>query len=63
MFFEVFSKDQEYYYEEDLKQLSLVRKPEHMNGNQLLENFKWELSCGSPPATHTQWNTFIQNHV
>ena len=39
-FFCKFSPEQEYYYEEDLKQLEIVKKPEHMKGNQLLENFK-----------------------
>ncbi|KAK2193410.1 hypothetical protein NP493_13g06024 [Ridgeia piscesae] len=39
-FFEKFNKDQESYYEEDLKQLFTVTKAEHMARNQLMENFK-----------------------
>ena len=40
-FFEKFSVDQEEYYAEDLKQLSTVTLSEQMEGNQLLDNFKW----------------------
>lgn len=40
-FFGRFSPDQEWYYQDDLLKLSTVTKAEHMEGNQLLENFKW----------------------
>ena len=39
-FFDKFSLDHEWYYQEDLLQLSTVTKAEHMAGNQLLDNFK-----------------------
>ncbi|XP_052079379.1 transcription initiation factor TFIID subunit 5-like isoform X2 [Mytilus californianus] len=39
-FFHKFSGEQEYYYQDDLKQLSSVTKREHMRGNQLMDNFK-----------------------
>ena len=39
-FSEKFAADQEHYYEEDLRQLTTVVKQEHMQTNQLMENFK-----------------------
>ncbi|ESO82043.1 hypothetical protein LOTGIDRAFT_135304, partial [Lottia gigantea] len=39
-FMEKFSKDQEEYYQNDISKLATVTKPEHMKGNQLMENFK-----------------------
>ncbi|XP_050418483.1 transcription initiation factor TFIID subunit 5 [Patella vulgata] len=39
-FFEKFSKDQEDYHQTDISKLATVTKPEHMKGNQLMENFK-----------------------
>ena len=42
-FFQKFSVYQEDYYQEDLAKLATVSKPEHMKGNQLMENFKYEL--------------------
>lgn len=40
VFFSKFAEEQEYYYQDDLKQLSTVTKREHMRGNQLMDNFK-----------------------
>ncbi|XP_059164243.1 transcription initiation factor TFIID subunit 5-like [Physella acuta] len=39
-FYTKFWQDQEEHHHEDLAKLAIVRKKEHMNGDQLLENFK-----------------------
>ncbi|XP_074652274.1 transcription initiation factor TFIID subunit 5-like [Tubulanus polymorphus] len=39
-FFERFSKDQEEYYQEDIHKLSTVTKKQHMQGHELMDNFK-----------------------
>ena len=39
-FFKKYSNDQEYYYQDDMTQLSTVTKAEHMTDNQLLQNFR-----------------------
>ena len=41
-FFQKFSVNQEDYYQDDLTKLATVTKQEHMKGNQLMENFKYE---------------------
>ena len=37
---EKFGKDQEHYYEEDLKRLSMVTKRDQMNGNEITDTFR-----------------------
>ena len=44
-FIERFSANQEAYYQEDLKKLSLITKKEHMKGSDLMENFKYTFDC------------------
>lgn len=39
-FMEKFTQDQEDYYQEDLKKISIITKKEHMKGSDLMENFK-----------------------
>ena len=39
-FYEKFSVEQEDYYGEDMKNMAMVTKAEHMQGNLLMENFK-----------------------
>ncbi|KAL1124566.1 hypothetical protein AAG570_001190, partial [Ranatra chinensis] len=37
---ERFGKEQEHYYQDDLKKLAMVTKREHMNGNEITDTFK-----------------------
>jgi transcription initiation factor TFIID subunit 5 len=39
-FFDKFSLEQEEYYQEDIQKLSFVIKKEHMQGHELMDNFR-----------------------
>lgn len=38
-----FSPEQEDYYQDDLKKLSMIIKKEHMESNELSQNFKYDI--------------------